>query len=60
MLFFYVKMAVLYENVINLIVFAQCHFLDLNSRPLDYKSDALSTELLGQTSEITQNNKKLN
>ena len=27
MLFFYVKMAVLYENAINLIAFAQCHFL---------------------------------
>ena len=31
---------------------------ELNSRPLDYKSDALSTELLGHTSEITQYNKK--
>ena len=30
---------------------------ELNSRPLDYKSDALSTELLGQTSEKTQYNK---
>ena len=36
-------------------------FCALNSRPLVYKSDALSTELLGQTSEMTQYNKqKLN
>ena len=27
---------------------------ELNSRPLDYKSDALSNELLGQTSKMTQ------
>ena len=34
---------------------------ELNSQPLDYKSDALSTELLGQTSEMTQyNNTNLN
>ena len=31
---------------------------ELNSRPLDYKSDALSTELLGQTCEMTQYNKR--
>ena len=31
---------------------------ELNSRPLDYKSDALSTELLGHTSEMAQYNKK--
>ena len=30
---------------------------ELNSQPLAYKSDALSTELLGQASEMTQYNK---
>ena len=30
---------------------------ELNSQSLDYKSDALSTELLGQTSVKTQYNK---
>ena len=34
---------------------------ELNSQPLDYKSDALSTELLRQTSEMAQYDKtKLN
>ena len=31
---------------------------ELNSQPLGYKSDALSTELLGHTSEMPQYNKK--
>ena len=61
-------MTVLYKNVINLIFHKkekkEKNFVpsrELNSRLLDYKSDALSTELLGQTSEKTQyNNKKLN
>ena len=30
---------------------------ELNSQPLAYKSDALSTELMGQASEMTQYNK---
>ena len=53
MLFLYVKMVILYENVIDNFVPS----LELNSWPLDYKSDDLSTELLGQTSEMTQYNK---
>ena len=74
MLFLYVKMAVLYENVINLIFFCTMSLFgllikrkkvkefwpgqELNSWPLAYKSDALSTELLGQASEMGKYNKR--